>query len=722
MTATVGDDDRGSCRAAVLLASLAVLRLLLPYTPDRFFDVDPASVPGPFPALGPGGSMLLDAVILVVAGSALTRLMRRGPGVDPVLVVLGLLPLPVVLWHARHDVLQAWRGFDWFAAAALGVALAHLVRVPASRRAVVAILLGGIAAMGVRGGWQVVVEHADTVAYFDAHRDEVLASRGWTTDSAAALAFERRLRQPEATGWIGFSNVFSGLAAAGALLLLGTLAAWRVRRRGSVEAGGPVVVGLVGVGLLMLVGLNGSKGAIVACGLAVPIGVLAVGPWSDADPRRLGRLALAAGGIALLAIAVRGLLPEDTLGDRSLLFRWHYAQGATSIVAEHPVVGVGPDGFQDAYLRHKPPRSPENVASAHGMAIDWLASLGVTGLAWLALAVVIVVRRQDEASSRTVSEPSFGRLGVVGGAAAIACVVLVVQAIVEAPGEGGAIAVRLAAVSIGALVGVACVGLLEDLDGRMLRRVAMASAAIVLAQGQIEMLVWQPGSVAMCWALLAVAGDAVPGRASVGRLAGPVILGAGVIAAVLGMGELKEARRTETALAPLFGAGDRPGGASPADRRAIAAGIAGLWTDDRWWDDRVVRGAIDLFMTAGSDEDVRKALVLAERWCGRRPGPASWSTRASVLRAAADRGLAEPELALESLEVAIAFDPTEPRHRLERAGLLVELGRFDEARAAIDSAVRLDAARSLDPLTRLGERDRSRLEGLEASIAQEPRP
>jgi hypothetical protein len=723
LTASPADDDRASLRAAVTLALLAVLRLLLPFTPDRFFDVDPASVSGPFPALGPGGSMLVDAVILVVAGSALTRLARRGPGIDPLLVVLGLLPLPIVLWHARGDVLQAWRGLDWFAAAALGVAMAHLVRVPSSRRAVAAILVGGIAAMGVRGGWQVFGEHADTVAYFDAHRDEVLAARGWAEDSAAALAFERRLRQPEATGWVGFSNVFSGLAGAGSILLLATLAAWRVRRRGSVEAGGPVVLGLVGVGLAMLIGLNGSKGAIVACGVALPVAVLALGPWSDADPRRLARLAIGAAMLALLAIAVRGLLPEDALGDRSLLFRWHYAQGATSIFAEQPVVGVGPDGFQDAYLRHKPLRSPENVASAHSVAIDWLASLGVVGLAWLGLAMAIVLRRSDDASElRMTSDTPPVRIGTVGVAVVGVVAVLIAQAVVEAPSDGGAIGVRMAAVSVGALVGVAMHGLLQMLDAGTVRRVAIAAAAVVLVQAQIEMLFWQPGSVAICWAMLAVAGDAVPRSTALGRLAGPILLGAGVIAAVLGSGELKEDRRAERALAPLFDASESPGGASAEVRRSIATGISSLSADEVWWDDRVIRGAIDQFMAAGSDDDLRQAMVLTERWCERRPGPESWSTRAAVMRAAAARDLAESEVTLEALDVAIAFDTTEPRRWIERAELLVTLERLDDARTAIDEARRLDAARELDPLMQLSDRERARLERLATEAAQEPRP
>ena len=93
------------------------------------------------------------------------------------------------------------------------------------------------------------------------------------------------------------------------------------------------------------------------------------------------------------------------------------------------------------------------------------------------------------------------------------------------------------------------------------------------------------------------------------------------------------------------------------------------------------------------------------------------------MRAATARNLAEPEVTLEALDVAIAFDPTEPRRWVERAELLVTLDRFDDARAAIDEARRLDAARELDPLMQLNDRERATLDRLAIESApQEPRP
>ena len=73
---------------------------------------------------------------------------------------------------------------------------------------------------------------------------------------------------------------------------------------------------------------------------------------------------------------VRGvLLSESWAGERSLLFRWHYATATGRMVIDHPVVGTGIGGYRDAYLHYRSPRNPEEVASPHSTALDWTATL-----------------------------------------------------------------------------------------------------------------------------------------------------------------------------------------------------------------------------------------------------------------------------------------------------------------------------------------------------------
>ena len=105
--------------------------------------------------------------------------------------------------------------------------------------------------------------------------------------------------------------------------------------------------------------------------------------------------AVATGAVALVlvGIVIRGaVLPEAFASERSLLFRWHYLVSSASIVADAPGLGVGPDGYQAAYVKHRVPRNPEEVTSAHSVFVDWVADLGVAGVAWIALALLLAWR------------------------------------------------------------------------------------------------------------------------------------------------------------------------------------------------------------------------------------------------------------------------------------------------------------------------------------------
>ncbi|HAC08811.1 MAG TPA: hypothetical protein DCG14_04060 [Phycisphaerales bacterium] len=725
---TPGDGDGTATRAviAMLIAGLGSLRLLLPFAPDRLFDVDPASVAGPFPAVGSAGSLLLDAMLVLLAGIGLATASRRR-GVDRPMLVLLLLPFPVVVWHGWSDQLDAWRGFDWFAAVAAGVALAHLVRTPAIRRAVLAIVLAAIAANVVRGLHQVFVEHPDTVAFFDANRDAIFAARGWVADSPAALIYERRLRQPEAIGWIGFSNVLSGLLAAGGVLAIGLLVT--ARKLGDGEhrgAGGPVMLGVAGTGCLLLVGLNGSKGAIAASAVGVLGLLLLLGPLRETFLRRSGAWLIAVGGLAFAAIVLRGLLPEDFAGDRSLLFRWHYLQGGFAMFLEHPWLGVGPDGFQNAYLSTRPIRSPESVASAHSVLVDWLASLGVSGIGWLLVAGLIVLRRDSSGSDGDDADVAFGApLAIAAGLMAL--IVVILQAWVEGPLLGDGLAVRVAATLAAVITGAAAWSVSSRLADGFVRGVAVAAAGVLVAQSQIEMLLWQPGSLVACWALLACSGGAVGRRSETGAssrgtrsLVIPVVFA--VVAGVMAIGGLRDALATAEAGRSISAlhrtpADDRPP-PSAADRREAAESlVVDLVERGGWNDPRRVRGAITLFMTTGLDADRRRAATIAGAWSDARPGVASAATHASVLEAIAiaSSDPSDEREAAFAIERVIEFDPYDASWRLRLAERLAALVRCDEAIVAVDEAIRLDATQDLDPLAQFGPEQGRRVDAIRSA-------
>ena len=715
---------------AIALSTLAALRFLLPFAPDRLFDVDPGSVEGPFPAVGPSGAAFLDAVILLIAAVALWRESRRD-GLDPWLVMLGLAPLPVLVFHGSIDLLDAWRGLDWFAAAMLGLALLHLVRIPSNRRIVFSVMLGAIAAGGIRGFQQVYWEHAQTVAFFDANRELILGARGWAEDSAAALAFERRLRQPEATGWTGFSNVFSGFCGAAAVALAGIVFA---RRRDASPlpvpappegAGGLVVVGLAAIGSAMLVGINGSKGAIGATLLGVVVLAAAFGPARDLFRRRPGVPVFAAVAFLLALVVGRGMLGDDFAGERSLLFRWHYLMGSLGIIDSAPMLGVGPDGFQEAYLAAKPSTSPENVASAHSMGLDWIASLGVLGLGWMAFAILGCARTTRE-------EPEVGDSSGLETIPLFLVPLLIVGYIgyeqfrTEWPLDAVGLATRVAALAFGTIVGTGVWSTTSRVSSDSLRAVGLAAAVVILAHAQIEMIFWQPTSIALAWVFLAAGGTARKStsprwQASVRIVAVGLVAVAALLAAAFSLRTRIIEGEVATLIAPLHRQNPGPDPATRAEREAAIAGLVDHVDATGWYDGRTARGVIDQGLIVGSAEAVRQAAGFADRWFEARPGAESAGIRSAVMMAASRTSEDQRvlERTLVAIDDAIRFDPTEPRFRLARAEVLVRLGRSPEAMASIEEAERLDLNRRLDPLVRMGASDRGRIESVRRAIADD---
>jgi hypothetical protein len=261
------------------------------------------------------------------------------------------------------------------------------LRVPSAMLACAALL--SIVVMIIpKGLAQVFVEHPQMMRTFRASQDAFLAAQGWSPDSAMARGYVRRLEQPEASGWFGLANVFATLAAAG----LASFATWFVleaaRERLGVRedpAERAKLLALTACGAALCaagVWLAGSKGGFAAAGLGL---ALAGAAWWVRRPGNVGKISQRVAGwigpvlvaLTLLAVVVRGLIGER-LGELSILFRWFYMQGAAKIFVHNPF-GVGPGGFKDAYMIHKPALSPEDTAFAHSVLIDWIVCVGVFG-------------------------------------------------------------------------------------------------------------------------------------------------------------------------------------------------------------------------------------------------------------------------------------------------------------------------------------------------------
>lgn len=664
----------------VLSLGPLLLRATTGTTTLPLWDLDPLVYPIPMSGVGPALSIVLDVLVLMGAACLLLAQRARDRGVSALAVCLAAAGAIPVLWHAMggggslHDQRI---GFSWMAGIFGAVGVYHAGREPAVRRVLAAVALGFLALLAIKSLQQVFIDHPQTVADFRQSKSQLLAAHGWAPGSPAALAFERRLSQPEASGWFGLSNVLATLVSGLAVAAIG-LAISACRRPHVPRAATAGIAGLAAAGLACL-WLAGAKGGWLSFAAGVSaLGMLSLLARTASSSQRWGKLlagligpAAVLGALAL--VAARGAIGER-LGELSLLFRWFYAQGAMRIFAEHPLLGVGPDGFQSAYSLAKPPLSVEDVTSPHAVVYDWIATLGVLGTAWVALLLLAgLVAGRGAASPQHPTEPEPAgptrnevRL-TLGLPAAATLTAAFLELALRSP---DAITVRI----IGLLAW--CVGswaVLRAVRQPAMLRVPLAAGAVaLLAHGQIDVAASFPSSAGLFLLLLGLA--AAP------------------------EGTATTARGFRASFGPLVTA------AVPAALATVVAYAAlGAWRWERHLIDaagRVARVA-DLGQRlrlsadptlAANDPTLSPRAVLADlsAAAGRPVEP----TSAAVGRAMTELELASLAPASEGLLAAYQLQPTDRRPlreatrlMLRRAEILSALGQPGQAREAASLAI-----------------------------------
>lgn len=175
--------------------------------------------------------------------------------------------------------------------------------------------------------------------------------------------------------------------------------------------------------LLVWVGLLFSFSQSSFAALMAGILVLAILAWRW---RTVAAVALAGAAIASVGFTwpmIGGLEPPVVAGessglDRATAGRAQLVENGIRVAVEHPIVGVGVGGFEDAYAaRLGLNRAPPSAAS-HTTPVTVAAETGVVGLvlfAWLVAAGIVVAFR------RNVTDRSFAaRTGLILGVAFLA--------------------------------------------------------------------------------------------------------------------------------------------------------------------------------------------------------------------------------------------------------------------------------------------------------------
>jgi hypothetical protein len=727
---------------ALMLASLCA-RALVMWIPMPVFDIDPALDPSPFAGAGPALGCALDGVVLLCAVALIGRAQRCGGrralrAAMPVLLLA--LPLAAVGgWWGIADGEQLWRASSWLAgvvavAALLALASADARTARVCSAAAVAAVCGTLAILAVRGAAQVLSEHPATVAHYDANRESVLSAQGWTVGSPQALAYERRLRQREATGWFGFSNVYASVAASGGVLLVGIALV-------SVQSRRALASGAVGVALIALVAISGSKGGIaaLALGFGAAATVMALARRPAAVP--VARAALIAAPLCALALPwLRWHAGGLEWGERSLLVRAGYLQSAWEAVRASPLCGWGPAGFQLADLSFRPGWSVEEVSSAHAAIADWCAALGAPAGLALVAALMVIVWRVPLAISAPTALPDFAE---------------------QAEHSRGASRTAMAAIAVAWAIGIGCELTALDVAGLALRTLALAVAlwvarqaacavvhtgqaavgacavgatAALLAHGQIDMTFWLPASAPFAWLLIGACAsigcasvapdepalDPLPrmGHGAPGAMPWPARLmratiAAGGIALLVAAGSL--ARQDHIMVGAAEGIAAAGGDA--ASRARAAEQLLHVWTIEPARSPVAVAAAKEAFAAmralapdaSREDSDRIRAVVHDTYEAAGVAGDLTASAfavaqaRARLALAAAKRQWMGWAAALESCEHATSIDPRSVGSWIMLAEAREGARDRQGAAEAIGRALEADESYALDPVRQMGD-------------------
>lgn len=365
-----------------LMILLVLMRAMSSHEPFPMWETDPFLFSLPLTGISYGYGVLLNTLVMFFG--LVVLLTTRSPDLRSekllnILAAFGFAGLGFFLISDPQSLLNS--STIGAMMTALLASRCFLSARPEWIKVCIPLVLGSAVVFAVIGAHQVFIQHPQTVSMYDETKDAFLEARGWTDGSFEVLSYERRLRQPEPTGWFGLSNVYASFIAAFAVAIaMVTLC--------SIRKAWWILSALVAGALLAMLAISKSKGGIgaAALGFATLQYVLL---RRSGRPRRLGWSTASA-----CVFVMAGVVGGAVMHQLSLLFRGQYMVGALRVFAEHPLLGVGPGRFQEAYMVSKPSTSPEDVTSAHNLVFDLLAQLGIPGIALIAtLCIVLLTAR-----------------------------------------------------------------------------------------------------------------------------------------------------------------------------------------------------------------------------------------------------------------------------------------------------------------------------------------
>ncbi|RPI60571.1 MAG: O-antigen ligase domain-containing protein, partial [Planctomycetaceae bacterium] len=329
----------------------------------------------------------------MLAGAARGRLTVRFAWLGVLIKAFAIITFLSALWAGdKRAALDSWIEQVSLLAAAFWAAQLFADR---KRFVILLILLSAVGAtLAAKAYWQYFVEVPERISQFREHGDEQLQQAGLAPGTPMTQAFTGRALERTALGYGGLANIFAsmlivlataaiGLAGAKLSAAMSALAAWKARQQAG-EIYVPLVAAVVSIVLAAAsagaIFLTGSRAGMVL-GAAAFLAGGAVYRFRNRLARRWKRnVGIAAVGVILCLAGITAYgIKYDSLPAKSLTFRWHYWTASAEIAAQHPLLGVGPGNFPDAYLQARRPAAEEAVKMPHNVLAHAFSEYGIPG-------------------------------------------------------------------------------------------------------------------------------------------------------------------------------------------------------------------------------------------------------------------------------------------------------------------------------------------------------
>ncbi|NIA07367.1 MAG: hypothetical protein GWP14_07000, partial [Actinobacteria bacterium] len=351
-------------RAALLLTgSVLVGRFLTTENPRGWIGplsawayADPG--PGPVTTLVFAGLLLL-AFCLWLIGVARSGRMSRWPRWLAISILSLSVCTIIASALAQERRIAAHLAASWITQWLAFLMLLDLLRVRSFRKILLTAVLATAALVSVRCIYQSHVELPEMLAEYRQNPQKMLSGIGVTPGTSRAIQFEERINQAQATGYFALGNVTASVLILTAMAALGLAAdrIFTIRRKLSRPLG--LVLLTVAAAMVYAIFLTGSRGAMAGMGFGL---ILFVGyltaksiasrrfPSLRLQPyyRTIVLLIVVIVAVAVLVVVAVGL-KYDSLGAKTLTFRWQYWVGSARMFAQSPWFGVGPGNFKFHY-------------------------------------------------------------------------------------------------------------------------------------------------------------------------------------------------------------------------------------------------------------------------------------------------------------------------------------------------------------------------------------